>query len=185
MTCGIVWVRVRMKGQTRAFFPQDRRWYRRSTNLNSDFKGLQGPPSVGPLVSPLEASKRAENACEVSLQRFYGDAERARWRRENRKAVLRRRAEGVCYMCGKTTPNLGNVTCGDCGRKANARHVRTENVRKAAGLCADCGKIPPVDGVTVSGAVRVTCDPCGKKRSAKVLRSVENRRRANEASDAR
>ena len=143
-------------------------------------EGLQGPSKASPLVSPLGASKRAQNACEVPLRRFYGDAERARWRRENRKAVLRRRAEGVCYMCGKTTPNLGKVTCGDCGRKSNARHVRIQSERKAAGLCADCGKVPPV-----IGAVRVTCDPCGKRRSARMLPSVEKRRRANEASLAR
>lgn len=145
--------------------------------MTERLQGLEGPPNVDPLVSPLEASKRAQNACEEPLRRFYGGADREQWQRDHREVVLRRRDTGVCFACGNPAPNPSRTFCDDCTR-ARSRSTYRQSARKAAGLCVVCGKVPPV-----IGAVRVTCDPCGKRRSARVLRSVEKRRQAGMCAD--
>jgi len=49
--------------------------------------------------------------------------QRARWRKDAASKVARRRAAGLCIVCGHSAPKK-RATCPDCGRAANLRTKR-------------------------------------------------------------
>ena len=129
----------------------------------------------------------------------YRDPEegRARDRERFRRRTAERIARGLCPRCGKAPPAPERKVCGSCAGKRNragrARDARLRAAGKprrnkeraracerdrsrrraaecvARGLCAKCGKEPPVPD-------RTLCAPCaGKRRAAERARYAKAR----------
>ena len=93
---------------------------------------------------PAAAGKKC---CPVCLERN---------REAARERVARRRAAGICPMCGGPLDGAGKKFCGAClaRRREELGNLRRE--RKAAGLCTRCGKAPALPG-------RMRCAECARR----------------------
>ena len=76
----------------------------------------------------------------------------------------RRRAAGLCTRCPERAAP-GRTLCATCGAQNNALAYRIRAAHAAAGMCHDCGKVPPEDGWR-------RCRPC---LDAKTERNRRNR----------
>lgn len=81
--------------------------------------------------------------------------------------------QGLCNRCGRRPQRDDGPACQECYERglkyyAANKHKHATNRHRRAGLCAICGKRPPMPG-TYQGKQRATCEPCNKERNAKNL----------------
>ena len=81
------------------------------------------------------------------------------------EARQRRMADGVCVSCRKAKSVTGKGgRCAACREKARLAARRRYQAKRAAGLCAWCGKVPPLDG-------RALCEGCAAKHDDSRVRA--------------
>ncbi len=76
----------------------------------------------------------------------------------------RRRAAGLCILCGTSAPMPGRCYCAGCARKQADRVRERTLMRIEAGLCTRCGRNAPERG-------RKTCRECLAKDRARRART--------------
>lgn len=100
----------------------------------------------------------------------------------NKPAYQWYKAHGICPHCGRRDADQGYVWCGVCREKNRAQHycnmrrnyVENKNhhcdiqrkvraARFAAGLCTQCGKRPPREGLQ-------SCQKCADARKLRDMR---------------
>ena len=63
----------------------------------------------------------------------------------------KRKDSGRCVRCGKPHPDVlaGKSMCPECARKNNEYVLGIRALRKARGICTNCGSRPPRPGRTM------------------------------------
>lgn len=86
----------------------------------------------------------------------------------NKETVQKRVANGQCAMCcGR--PLVTKIMCERCRNLIKKSAKRQREKRRLAGVCYDCGKIPPKEG-------RTKCENCSKKASENNKNNINQRK---------
>lgn len=90
------------------------------------------------------------------------------------KNVHKFRDMGICFRCrGPIEPErAGRMECASCAARTSVRTKKRYTRLVSAGLCVDCGLVPPVEG-------RRLCEKCAVNRKISDIRC----RRVREAYD--
>jgi hypothetical protein len=93
--------------------------------------------------------------------------------KENRKRrALRDEKRGICKNTGCSNKvSEGHKYCDACNRRATTNTGKRRQKHLTAGLCADCGKCPPVQGIT-------RCEKCNKRLLQSIRKLTKQRETA-------
>lgn len=84
--------------------------------------------------------------------------------KSERAIRAKRKADGLCYDCGKRPPLQGKEACLECNEQYRKSRVIKETRYLANGMCPQCGKNPLMEHLNPESSSWKFCETCFFKR---------------------